>query len=120
VATQFPSFVGFPLGVTSGTYSMSFDMTQVSTWNPTFVADNGGTPGDAELALAAGAAAGEAYLNIHTGNFPGGEIRGFLTPTPEPGTLLLFGTGLLAITKAARKKRKGDDHCSQSKTKSSL
>jgi PEP-CTERM motif len=28
-----------------------------------------------------------------------------LSATPEPGTMLLFGTGLLAITKAARKKR---------------
>jgi hypothetical protein len=104
VATQVPSFVGFPLGVTSGTYSMSFDMTQASTWNPTFITANGGTPGGAELALAAGAAAGEAYLNIHTNDFPGGEIRGFLTPTPEPASLLLFGTGLLGIMGAARRK----------------
>ena len=31
VATQTPSFAGFPLGVTSGSYSMLFDMTQAST-----------------------------------------------------------------------------------------
>jgi hypothetical protein len=108
VATQVPSFAGFPLGVTSGTYSMNFDMTHAATWNPAFITASGGTPAGAESALAAGAAAGDAYLNIHSNAFPGGEIRGFLAPTPEPGTLLLFGTGLLAITKAARRKRHGD------------
>jgi hypothetical protein len=101
VATPFP---GFPPGVTSGTYSMNFDMTQASTWNPTFIADNGGTLASAELALADGAADGEAYLDIHSPTFPGGEIRGFLTPTPEPASLLLFGTGLLGIMGAARRK----------------
>jgi len=114
VATQVPSFVGFPLGVTSGTYSMSFDMTQSSTWNPAFIMANGSTPAGAEAALVNGAADGEAYLNIHTTDFPGGEIRGFLTPTPEPGTMILFGTGLLAITKAARRKRQGDTGSLQS------
>jgi hypothetical protein len=34
VATQVPYFTGFPIGVTSGSYSMLFDMTQASTWNP--------------------------------------------------------------------------------------
>jgi hypothetical protein len=36
VATETPSFPGFPLGVTSGSYSMNFDMTLGSTWNPRF------------------------------------------------------------------------------------
>ena len=41
-------------------------------------------------------ATGQAYFNIHTVNFGGGEIRGFLiTPVPEPGTLVL--TGLAAL-----------------------
>ena len=38
----------------------------------------GGTPASAETALFAGLLAGEAYFNIHTSRFRGGEIRGFL------------------------------------------
>lgn len=64
VATQVPSFVGFPLGVTAGTYvSPQFDLTLASSWNPSFVTAHGGTPAGAEAALAAGLAAGWAYLN---------------------------------------------------------
>jgi len=45
VATQVPSFSGFPLGVTAGTYSMSFNMTQASSWNPAFITASGGYSG---------------------------------------------------------------------------
>ena len=78
VATQTPSFSGFPLGVTAGTYSQSFDLTLASSFNPAFVTANGGTTASAEAALAAGIAGGKAYLNIHSTVFPGGEIRAFL------------------------------------------
>jgi CHRD domain len=77
VATTTPTFPGFPLGVTSGTYARTFDMTVAASYNPAFVTLNGGVPG-AESALFAGLQAGQAYLNIHTTMFPGGEIRGFL------------------------------------------
>jgi CHRD domain len=98
VATMVPSFTGFPLGVTSGTFSATFDTTLGSTWNPAYVTANGGTPLSAEAALAAGMAAGQAYLNIHTTAFPGGEIRGFLSaqaPTVIP-TLTRMTMGILA------------------------
>ena len=80
VATTTPSFPGFPLGVTSGTYDDVLDLMLASSYNPSFVTANGGTVASAEAALAAGILAGEAYLNIHTTVVPGGEIRGFLTP----------------------------------------
>ena len=78
VATTVPTFTGFPLGVTSGTYTHTFDMTSAASYNPAFVTANGGTTAGAEAALLAGLEAGQAYLNIHTTMFPGGEIRGFL------------------------------------------
>ncbi len=97
VATQTPFFTGFPIGVTSGSYDHTFDLTLLSTYNAPFVAANGGTAASAEATLAAGLAADRAYLNIHTNAFPGGEIRGFLTPVPEPGSLLLLGTAALGL-----------------------
>jgi hypothetical protein len=103
VATQVPSFSLFPSGVTSGSFSETFDLTLASSWNPSFITANGGTPASAEAAFAAGLASGKTYFNIHTSQFPGGEIEGFLTPqasgVPEPGTigLALFGiAGLMA------------------------
>jgi hypothetical protein len=101
VATELPLFTGFPTGVTSGTYFHVFDTALDATFNPAFVASNGGVAG-AEAALAAGLDAGRAYLNIHTDEFRGGEIRGFLVP--EPGSLLLMGTGVLALALVRRRR----------------
>jgi CHRD domain len=89
VATETPSFSGFPLGVTSGSYSHVFDLTLAASWNPAFVTLQGSVPG-AEAALATGLAGGTSYLNIHTDTFPGGEIRSFLTFS-SPVELLRFG-----------------------------
>ena len=93
VATTTPSFAGFPLGVTSGTYNNTLDMTLASSYNPSYVTANGGTPLTAEVALQNAAASGQAYFNIHTSTFGGGEIRGFLIPVPEPASVSLLAIG---------------------------
>lgn len=104
VATAVPTFPGFPLGVTSGSYTQTFDLTLASTYNPAFIAARGGTVDGARAALLAGLQNGQTYLNVHSSTFPGGEIRGQLQPVPEPATLILLGTGLAGV--AARRRRK--------------
>jgi hypothetical protein len=105
VATTTPTFAGFPLGVTNGTYDITLDLTQASSYNPAYVTANGGTTASAEAALASAMAAGKAYLNIHTSTFGGGEIRGFLTPVPEPSSLALAGLGSLAFAYVLRRRK---------------
>jgi hypothetical protein len=107
IATVVPTFTDFPLGVTSGTYSRVFDLTQPGSFNPAFIAANGGSVDAARAGLIAGMNAGDAYVNVHSTQFPAGEIRGFLVTVPEPGTLVLMGTGLAALGGAARKRRAG-------------
>lgn len=112
VATMTPSFAGFPSGVSSGSYDQTFDLTLVSSFNPSYVTANGGSPESATTALFANMADGRAYFNIHSNVFPGGEIRGFLlaSSVPEPGSLALLGLGAAALAGAAygRRSRRRD------------
>jgi hypothetical protein len=105
VATQVPTFTGFPLGVTAGTYDHTFNTLDLSFYNPAFVTANGGTAASAEAALFAALTSQRAYLNIHTQVVPGGEIRGFLLPVPEPGTWALMILGFGGMGVALRRRR---------------
>jgi hypothetical protein len=96
VATTTPTFLGFPLNVTSGTYDAVLDLTSAGSYNPAFVTAHGSSLVQARADLLAGLATQQAYLNIHSSFAPGGEIRGFLAAVPEPATLSLLGLGLVA------------------------
>jgi hypothetical protein len=105
VATAVPVLPGFPMGagVTSGLFdpAQPFDLTQSSFYNPSFVTAQGGLA-NAEAALINGLISGNTYFNIHTSANPGGEIRAFLVPTPEPASFGLAGLAILACAVGRR------------------
>jgi hypothetical protein len=83
-------FPGIPLGATSGTYTNTFLLT------PTLLND---------------LLTGMDYVNIHSVNFPAGEIRGQLLAAPAPGaipepsTYAFAGSALLGLLAFRRFRR---------------
>ena len=102
VAVGFP---GFPT-TTSGSYNNVFDLTNPAIYTAAFRNNfGGGTAAGAEAALIAGLDAGRAYVNIHNSVYPGGEIRANVVATPEPASMLLVATGLVAFVGVRWKRR---------------
>lgn len=113
VATQVPTFTGFPgigapPGVTTGSYENSFDLSLAGSFNPAFVTSNGGSVAMAEASLIAAMEGGNAYLNIHTVYKPAGEIRGYIArrvPDTASTLALLIPGFLMAIGLTYRNRR---------------
>jgi len=102
VATTTPTFTGFPSAVTSGTYDNTFDLLQASSYNPAFIAGAlvpSHTVAGAATVLTNGIQNSLTYLNIHTTNNPGGEIRALLV-APKLTPLVPAGSGSNAFAVA--------------------
>jgi CHRD domain len=95
---------GFPLGVTSGSFSHTFDLLNTATYTGAYLTASGGTAAGARdrllgsMRLQTGGNLGIAYFNIHTVNNPPGELRGNIAPIPEPAAVLLALCGFAAAT----------------------
>ena len=98
-------FTGFPADIT-GNYSNTFDLTNAAVYSPAFRnGAGGGTAAGAETALINGLNAGNAYVNIHNAEFPGGELRANVTVTPEPSSVFLMAVGLGGLFVLAARRR---------------
>jgi CHRD domain/PEP-CTERM motif len=93
--------LGFPTGVTSGSYTHVFDLSDINTYSTGFRNANGVTIASVQAAFMTGINSTRAYTNIHNATFPAGEIRGQI---PEPAALGLLGLGLVGLGIARRRK----------------
>jgi hypothetical protein len=99
---------GFPAGVSSGSYDNLFDLGASSTYRNAFITNNGGTTTGARNALIGYIQSRQAYLNVHSTTFPGGEIRGFFQQQQQaqvPAPLPVLGGGV-AIAWSRRLRRR--------------
>ena len=98
---------GTPQAAT-GSFTRVVDLDLENPFRAGFLAGNGGIVDSAFAALMAAMNSGNAYFNIHTETFPGGEIRGNISPAqvPEPATLLLLTLGAGALGGARLRRTK--------------
>ena len=112
VAVTPTTLPGFPpaAGLHSGSYvSPDIDLTLPASFTSGFVTNfAGGSVAAAEAVLIANIEAGKAYVNVHSTEFPGGEIRGFLVAVPEPSSLLLLAGAFVGMIPVVRRRYSAD------------
>lgn len=94
----------FPLGVKAGTYTKVINLALTTSYGGSFLTASGGTAAGAEARLISNLASGQAYFNIHSTTFGGGEIRSFVSVVPEPATTAMMLAGIAALGVAARRR----------------
>ncbi|MFN3590644.1 MAG: CHRD domain-containing protein [Thermaurantiacus sp.] len=97
-------FMNLP-AVQTGSFDRSFNLLDAATYTASFFNASGGTAELARDRLLGAFNDGTAYFNLHTPQFPGGEIRGQIGVVPEPGTWAMLIAGFGLVGGALRRRR---------------
>jgi len=84
------TMMAFPTGMVGGMFTGKWDLPEGNGTNLTAQIPN--------------ILAGLAYINFHTTQFGGGEIRGQIQVVPEPSAVTLFGAGVFGLFLLGRRR----------------
>ena len=101
-----PNLPGLPLGVSSGSVNTTLDLNTSAAFNTPFITNNGGTVASARAVLVGALNTNRTYFNLHSTQFPGGEIRAqLIAAVPEPTTWAMMILGFSLVGGSLRLRR---------------